>query len=446
MSPAKLAFEVLRFTASPGSPDVAVLELEGRFHAPARRRLGPPRLLAENADERIEIGAAEGGEATADPEGARWRASFAIPLRLLAGAEYALAVGRELLDLPAPDRDEGANGATDLHVRLAREANALRALADEAREAAAAALGRADSERGERERLEAEMRGERHAREELATRLSQFETELTARDESMERLRAEHADALAVRDAEAEAKVDERVVAAEAEAVELRRALKSARADIELLRRERDRAAGRAAVMRTEPATTPMVAEPSIHPEQDSAAPPLPLPEGEDVGPARPASAPAATNGAGRHNHAGDQDTVEDDVEHVPPPTTVAGGRVEPESRDEDDDSASHDDDDVVRRRRDRGRPRPRQAPEPHAQRRRAAGRAPPGHGGDRRAPHRRGRHEPVPPRAVDRARGGVPRPRVRDRGGAAGRVGDALGGPPHGRRSQRGSRGAMIR
>jgi len=345
VSPAKLAFEVLRFTASPGSPDVAVLELEGRFHAPVRRRLGPPRLLAENADERIEIGAAEGGDATADPEGARWRASFAIPLRLLAGAEYALAVGRELLDLPAPDRDEGANGASDLHVRLAREANALRALADEAREAAAAALGRADCERGERERLEAEMRGERHAREELATRLSQFETELTARDEAMERLRAEQADALAARDAEAEAKVDERVVAAEAEAAELRRALKSARADIELLRRERDRAAGRAAVMRTEPATTPMVAEPSVHPEQDAAAPPLPLPEGEDVGPARPASTPPpATNGAGRHNHAGDQDTVADD-EHVPPPTTVAGGRVEPERRDEDDDTASDDGD-----------------------------------------------------------------------------------------------------
>jgi hypothetical protein len=346
VSPTKLAFEVLHFTASPGSPDVAVLELEGRFHAPVRRRLGPPRLLAENADERIEIGAAEGGEATADPEGARWRASFAIPLRLLAGAEYALAVGRELLDLPAPDRDEGANGASDLHVRLAREANALRALADEAREAAAAALGRADTERGERERLEAEMRGERHAREELATRLSQFETELTARDETMERLRAEHADALAARDAEAEAKVDERVVAAEAEAAELRRALKSARADIELLRRERDRAAGRAAVMRTEPATTPMVAEPSVHPEQDAAAPALPLPDGEDVGPARPASAPPpATNGAGRHNYAGDQDTVDDD-EHVPPPTTVAGGRVEPESQDEDGDTATHDADD----------------------------------------------------------------------------------------------------
>ena len=330
MSPVgtKLAFEVRRFIASPGSPDVAVLELEGRFHAPSRRRLGPPRLLAENAEEHIEIGAADGGDAIADPEGATWRASFAIPLRLLAGAEYALAVGRELLDLPAPDRDEGAGGASDLHVRLAREANALRALADEAREAATTALGRADAERGRRERLEAEMRGERHAREELATRLSQFESELAARDEAMERLRAEHAEELARRDAETEAKVDERVVAAEAETAELRRALKSARADIELLRRERDRGAGRSAVIRAEPATARMAVEPSVHPEQDAASPALPLPEGEDVGPARPASGPPPTNGTGRHAH---DDTEDHGDDHVPPPTTVAGGRVDPE-------------------------------------------------------------------------------------------------------------------
>jgi hypothetical protein len=336
---------VRRFSASPGSPDVAVLELEGLFRAPARRRLGAPRLLAENAEERIEIGAADGGDATADPDGANWRASFAIPLRLLGGAEFALAVGRELLDLPAPDRDEGANGASDLHVRLAREANALRALADEAREAAAAALGRADSEHGERERLEAEMRGERHAREELATRLAQFESELNARDEAMERLRAEHDEALADRDAAAEARADERVAAVEADAGELRKALKSARADIELLRRERDRAAGRAAVLRAEPATVPLVVEPSVHPEQEAAAPPLPLPEGEDVGPARPArGTPPATNGDGRHHHAeaeSDDDEIEADEngedEDVPPPTTVAGGRVVPERSDAGD-------------------------------------------------------------------------------------------------------------
>ena len=335
MSPVgtKLAFEVLEFTATPGSPDVAVLQLEGRFRAPGRRRLGLPRLLAENAEERIEVPAADGGDALADVDGAHWRGSFAVPLRSLAGAEYALAVGRELLDLPAPDRDEGANGASDLHVRLAREANALRALADEAREAAAAALGRADTERGQRERLEAEMRGERHAREELATRLSQFESELTARDEALTQARSEHEAALAEREAAVREEGDERVAAVEAEAAELRRALKNARAEIELLRRERDRAV----VQRAEPATTRIAAEPSTHPEQEAAAPALPLPEGEDVGPVRP----AATNGDG-------PDHDDDDEDYVPPPTTVAGGRVEPsDAADHDDDDDEADDDDV---------------------------------------------------------------------------------------------------
>jgi hypothetical protein len=331
----KLAFEVLLFTATPGSPDVAVLQLEGRFRAPARRRLGAPRLLAENAEERVEVGAADGGDAIADPDGAHWRASFAVPLRVLAGATFALAVGRELLDLPAPDRDESANGASDLHVRLAREANALRALADEAREAAAAALGRADTERGQRERLEAEMRGERHAREELATRLSQFETELTARDEALEQARREHQEALAEREATARAEGDERVAAVEAETAELRRALKNARAEIELLRRERDRAV----VQRTEPATTRMVAEPSTHPEQEATAPALPLPEGEEIGPVRP----AAANGD-RPSHDATDDEPDDDG-FVPPPTTVAGGRVEPAAVEDDEDESDDGDD-----------------------------------------------------------------------------------------------------
>jgi hypothetical protein len=336
----KLAFEVLEFTATPGSPDVAVLQLEGRFRAPGRRRLGAPLLLAENAEERVEVGAADGGDATAEPDGAHWRGSFAVPLRVLAGATFALAVGRELLDLPAPDRDESANGASDLHVRLAREANALRGLADEAREAAAAALGRADTERGQRERLEAEMRGERHAREELATRLSQFEAELTARDEALEQVRREHAEALAEREAAVRAEGDDRVAAVERETAELRRALKNARAEIELLRRERERAV----VQRTEPATTRMVAEPSTHPEQEAAAPALPLPEGEEIGPVRP----AAANGDGPA-HAADGDEDDRDDDYRPPPTTVAGGRVEPAAVDDedesDDDDVEHDDD-----------------------------------------------------------------------------------------------------
>ncbi|MEA2247785.1 MAG: hypothetical protein QOH46_2314 [Solirubrobacteraceae bacterium] len=340
MSPggARLAFEVLRFTAAPASKEVAVLELEGRFRAPARRRLGAPRLLAEDPTERLEVGAADGGDATADPDGAAWRASFAVPLRMLGRGDFALAVGRELLvDLPEPDREEGLNGTSDLHVRLAREANALRRLADEAREAAAAALGRADAESAERERLEAEMRGERHAREELATRLGQFEAELAARDEALEvvrrdhaqdleRLAREHGEELVRREDHAGAIADERVAEAAAEAADLRRALKSARADIELLRRERDRAADRAAFVRAEPATMPLPAPAAFHPEQEAAQTALPLPEGEEVGPARPAP---ATNGDRPGDP--DDDHYDDDI-----PTSVVSPRRIPDDREDD--------------------------------------------------------------------------------------------------------------
>jgi hypothetical protein len=381
MSPVgtKLAFEVLEFTATPGTSDVAVLQLEGRFRAPSRRRLGRPRLLAENAEERVEVPAADGRDAIAEPDGAHWRASFAVPLRLLGGAEYALAVGRELLDLPAPDADESTNGTSDLHVRLAREANALRALADEAREAAAAALGRADSERGAKERLEAELRGERHAREELATRLAQFEAELTARDEALEELRRRHEEALGEREAAVRAEGDERVAEVEAEAAELRRALKSARADIELLRRERDRAA-RGAVARVEAATMPVAAD-AAHPEQDAAAAAMPLPEGEEVGLARPARDGASTNGDGPGHDGEDDDGFDDDERDVPPPTTVAGaarGRFAPDadaearaeaeagdSDDGDDDWSDESDDGEGVRVLGRRRRRPRSGDEP---------------------------------------------------------------------------------
>ncbi|MEA2286912.1 MAG: hypothetical protein QOJ21_2955 [Solirubrobacteraceae bacterium] len=348
MSPAgaRLAFEVLRFTAAPASKEVAVLELEGRFRAPARRRLGAPRLLAEDPAERLEVGAADGGDATADPDGATWRASFAVPLRILGRGDFALAVGRELLvDLPAPDREEGINGTSDLHVRLAREANALRGLADEAREAAAAALGRADAEVAERERLEAELRGQRHAREELATRLAQFEAELTARDETLEAVRREHAQALerlarehgeelAHREDHARGVADERVAEAEAEAADLRRSLKSARADIELLRRERDRATDRAAFVRAEPATIQLPTPAPFHPEQEAAQSALPLPDGEEVGAARPVATPPATNGSRPGAHP-DDDGDDDDT------PTVAVAR--PQRRISDDREAEAD-------------------------------------------------------------------------------------------------------
>jgi hypothetical protein len=268
-----LGFEVRRFSATPVSADVALLELEGRFHATMRRRLGAPRLLVEDADEHREVPYVDGGHAIADPEGAEWWASFTIPVRMLGGGVFALAVGRELLlDLPAPDRaeDNGRAGAADLHVRLAREANALRRRADEAREAAATALASADVERAARERMEAELRGERHAREELATRLGQFEqaleqarrehqTEVRARDEATERLRAEHAEELKAAADRARAEGDERVAAIEAEAAELRRTLKGVRADVELMRRERDRARAQLEALRSDPPTAPQL-------------------------------------------------------------------------------------------------------------------------------------------------------------------------------------------
>ena len=133
----------------------------------------------------------------------------------------------------------------------------------------------------------------------------------------MKALRKEHAEELARRDEAARAEADERVAAVEAEAAELRRALKSVRADVELLRRERDRAVERATLVRAEPATTaPLPVDRSVHPEQESASPALPLPEGEEVGPARPAAGGAsASNGDGRHR---DDDHDDDD------PTTVA--------------------------------------------------------------------------------------------------------------------------
>jgi hypothetical protein len=81
-----------------------------------------------------------------------------------------------------------------------------------------------------------------------------------------------------------------------------------------------------------------MAVEPSVHPEQDAATPALPLPEGEEIGPVRPAGGSSGTNGDGRHDHHDDEDS-----DDVPPPTTVAGGRV-PERRDDEDSEDSEGD------------------------------------------------------------------------------------------------------
>jgi hypothetical protein len=251
-----LSFEVLRFTVEPVSAEVALLELEGRFRAETRRRLGIPRLMAESDDGSREVAPAAAAEAQAEPDGGRWRASYAVALELLHDGSFALAVGRELLvGLPAPDPAEGTG---EREVRLAREANALRRTADEARAAAAAALASVGTERQARETTEAEMAEARMARDDHARRAASLDDELAQlrREHAAELVRRdeERAAALAGRDEEAARVADERVAEIEAEAAEARRALRVARAETEAMRRdlerERERAQAAAAAVR----------------------------------------------------------------------------------------------------------------------------------------------------------------------------------------------------
>jgi hypothetical protein len=244
----QLSFEVLRFAAEPVSSEVGLLELEGRFRAGTRRRLGVPRLVAEDADGSREIAPAAADEAIAEPDGALWRATYAVAIDELAGSVFALAVGRELLlGLPAPDVG-GAAG--DREVRLAREANALRRTADEARDAASAALASASDERRAREAVETEMAEIRLARDDLTRRVGGLEEQLAQvrREHAEELVRrdAERETALAGRGAEMAQAADDRVAEIEAEVSEARRALRAARAETEGMRRELERERERA--------------------------------------------------------------------------------------------------------------------------------------------------------------------------------------------------------
>jgi hypothetical protein len=244
----QLSFEVLRFAAEPVSSEVGLLELEGRFRAGTRRRLGVPRLVAEDADGSREVAPAAADEATAEPDGALWRATYAVAIEELGASVFSLAVGRELLlGLPAPDTDRASG---DREVRLAREANALRRTADEARDAASAALASAGAERSAREAVETELSEVRLARDDLTRRVAGIEEELAqARREHAEELvrrDAERETALAGRDEEMAQAADDRVAEIEAEVAEARRALRAARAEAEGLRRDLERERERA--------------------------------------------------------------------------------------------------------------------------------------------------------------------------------------------------------
>jgi hypothetical protein len=283
----QLSFEVLRFAAEPVSSEVGLLELEGRFRAGTRRRLGVPRLVAEDARGSREIAPAAADEAFAEPDGALWRATYAVAIDELDGSVFSLAVGRELLlGLPAPDAGRASG---DREVRLAREANALRRTADEARDAASAALASAGDERRAREAVETELSEVRLARDDLTRRVAGLEEELAqARREHAEeivRRDAERETALAGRDEEMAQAADDRVAEIEAEVAEARRALRVARAEAEGLRRdlerERERAeAAEAAVRRGR--VTEIAGEP-VDGDGDEGDPTAGLaPEGDD--------------------------------------------------------------------------------------------------------------------------------------------------------------------
>lgn len=245
-------FELERFSAAPVSGDVAVVEVDGRFAAGALDG-EPPRLLVESPrGDRVELPALA---PVAGPDG-RWHASFAVPADRLTGTAFALALRDLLLDLPAPDTS-GADG--DRLVALARELNALRRELDVARERAVAAEAAAEEVRASAEADKDRALGESAARMETALREArerhageQREADESVRraaaerDEAIRRATAERDEAVAAAAAERDA---QRTRAEEAEGQrdaladelrEARRAQKTARADLEALRRERD--------------------------------------------------------------------------------------------------------------------------------------------------------------------------------------------------------------
>lgn len=100
-------FEASRCVLVPAHAEVAILELEGTFHAGTRRSVGRPRLVVRAGDASTEAKAVDAQSAYAGPEPRAWHASFAVPRALAeaGGASFALAVGKSLvLELPAPER------------------------------------------------------------------------------------------------------------------------------------------------------------------------------------------------------------------------------------------------------------------------------------------------------------------------------------------------------
>ncbi|MDX6717013.1 MAG: hypothetical protein QOH30_3571 [Baekduia sp.] len=123
-------FELLRFTASPVSADVGVLELDGRFPQSARFTRQPVLVIEARDVPRLEL-----APLRADRDGERWSAVYAVPLGALDGGTFALGLRGKLLDLPAPDPADEA----DRLAQVAREVNGLRRGLEAAEDVAAEA-------------------------------------------------------------------------------------------------------------------------------------------------------------------------------------------------------------------------------------------------------------------------------------------------------------------
>jgi Tfp pilus assembly protein PilE len=264
------AFELLRFAVVASSAEATLLEVEGRFAGGDEPAVPAVRLVAEDpAGDRQELPAMAAGPA--GPAG--WRATFAVPLAALPGAGFALAFGRLLVELPAPDLP---NGEVERLARLAREANALRRrveAAEAAAEGALATLAEAAALRSERDDLRAALAEAAEAAErehaEAAERVTAAELRSSASADEAERTR-EQLIAVETDLARERAELD----ALREEAATARSALDQARAELEALEDEQ----GATTVMRP-----PAVALPIDETEDEDETQVFEAPRGEDA-------------------------------------------------------------------------------------------------------------------------------------------------------------------
>jgi hypothetical protein len=273
-------FEVLAFRALPVTSAVVVLELEGRFTAPAVTRLGRPALLVEVGRERFELlPVPRAPDAAAGPGGVPWRASFAVGTEALEGASFALEVGRHLLvDLPEPDLGPGDRDEGERLARLAREANGLRARLDAAAAEADELRARLDAAAAEVEEAGRQVEAVRSQSDLLLAQAREdAEAALAAERERHER------EVAAVRE-----QANHSLATAEDEAEQAMAAVRE-RAEAERARHERELAAVREQA--DQALATALASQRAELTKPKPAPPPAPGPKR----PARPPRAPAST-------------------------------------------------------------------------------------------------------------------------------------------------------